>query len=183
MTAIIAIQGGPNSGKTTTLWYVYMYLTRCASAVRFFLNEGNNYVEKDIAPNEIVYNESQQAIDFRAVLTIRHNIYVITSQGDEDSSVKSGLNWALRFTPTAIICASRWHGKTSAKKALEEYLNIFPSLSLYTAAYNYNEEDNRKAIKAKEMENTQKIIDLIFDKTSKNIDSYNELAKEAISKI
>lgn len=180
MTSIIAIQGGPNSGKTTTLWYVYLRLMHCSSAVRFFLNEGNNYVEKETAPNKIVYNNAQQAIDFRAVLTIRHNVYVITSQGDEKYSVKGGLNWALRFTPTAIICASRWHGKTSAKKALEKYLNIFPSLSLYTDGSNYtvSGEDVHKSIKAKEIENAKRIVDLILDRTKKNEESHTELDSE-----
>lgn len=180
MTSIIAILGGPNSGKTTTLWYVYLRLMHCASAVRFFLNEGNKYIEKEIAPNKIIYNEYQQAIDFRVVLTIRHNVYVITSQGDEKYSVKGGLNWALRFTPTAIICASRWHGKSTAKIALDEYIDIFPSLEIYTNGSNYttSDEETRKTIKAKEIENAKRIVDLIFDRTEKNEESNTELDTE-----
>lgn len=180
MTSIIAIQGGPNSGKTTTLWYVYLRLMHCSSAVRFFLNEGNNYVEKETAPNKIVYNNAQQAIDFRAVLTIRHNVYVITSKGDDEKAIHNGLNWALRFTPTAIICASRWHGKTTARAALNEYVKIFPHLFLYPLGEDYtkSDEEKRKTIKAKEFENTKRIIDLIFDRTKKNIESNTELDTE-----
>lgn len=180
MTSILAILGDANTGKTTTLWYVYLRLMHCASSVRFFLNEGKDYVEKEIAPNKIVYNGNQQAKDFRAVLTIRHNVYVITSKGDDEKAIHNGLNWALRFTPTAIICASRWHGKTTARAALNEYVKIFPHLFLYPLGEDYtkSDEEKRKTIKAKEFENTKRIIDLIFDRTKKNIESNTELDTE-----
>lgn len=181
MTSIIAILGDPNTGKTTTLWMVYMYLVRCASSVRFFLNcKDRGYVEMAVAPDKILCNEKHKTIDFRAVLTIRHNVYVITSKGDDEKAIHNGLNWALRFTPTAIICASRWHGKTTARAALNEYVKIFPHLFLYPLGEDYtkSDEEKRKTIKAKEFENTKRIIDLIFDRTKKNIESNTELDTE-----
>ena len=174
MTSIIAIRGGSDTGKTTTLWMVYMYLVRCASSVRFFLNYmDRGFVEMAVAPDKILCNDKKQTIDFRAVLTIRHNVYVIVSEGDYKKSIHSGLNWALRFTPTAIICASRAEGASWQK--LEEYLNTFPSL-LLTA-----EIDLKKTpgitMEDRERENTKKITDLVFDRTDKNTESKKELDK------
>lgn len=177
MTSIIAILGDANTGKTTTLWMVYTYLVRCASSVRFFLNcKDRGYVEMAVAPNKILCNEKHKTIDFRTVLTIRQNVYVITSKGDDEKSIRENLNWALRFTPTAIICASRTKG--AARQELEKYLKIFPSLLLTTKIN--TDKTPQETMEDRERKNTKKITDLVFDRTKKNVESKEELDKESV---
>lgn len=152
MPSIIAILGKENSGKTTTLWKVYLYLQRYASSARFFLHEKSHvYVEQTVAPEKIAYNENNRAIDFRAVLTIDQKVIAISSEGDFVYSINEGFHWALNYSPTCIVCAAR--DKKCVINKLQEYLETSPHKT-YSIEGNWNEDIER--------ENAKKIIEHII---------------------
>ena len=110
MAQFVIIRGMQNSGKTTTMWFVYQYLLKEADTGSKHLFRWGH--ETDFSESTIPVSVPQQPVpckvrDFTAVLTIQGKKVGIVSEGDEPKYLGPTLTILLQYQVDVIICCIR----------------------------------------------------------------------------
>lgn len=121
-TKFIVIKSKGNSGKTTTIWLVYLELLKQGATVLSFSNtfHGNSYTIPNVLP------PANNIYDFVAEVVFNKKRIVIVSQGDTPDYVDNELQKILPTSPNFIVCASRSQYRTDSTWELFEtkYTNL-----------------------------------------------------------
>lgn len=121
-TKFIVIKSKGNSGKTTTIWLVYLELLKQGAIVLSFSNTYNGH--PCAIPNTLP--PANNRYDFVAELSWNNKRIVIISQGDVSAYVDNELQKVLPTSPDFVICASRSQYRTDSTWELFEtkYTNL-----------------------------------------------------------
>lgn len=121
-TKFIVVKSKGNSGKTTTVWLVYLELLKQGAIVLSFSNTYNGH--PCAIPNTLP--PANNRYDFVAELSLNNKRIVIISQGDVSAYVDNELQKVLPTSPDFVICASRSQYRTDSTWALFEtkYTNL-----------------------------------------------------------
>lgn len=110
MAQFVIIRGKENSGKTTTMWFVYQYLLKEADAGSkhlFRWGHETDFCKSTIpvaVPEQPVPNEIR---DFTAILTIHGKKVGIVSEGDKPEYLGPTLTILLQYDVDVIICCTK----------------------------------------------------------------------------
>lgn len=126
-TAVHIITGNGDTGKTTTAWFIYLFLKTKGKVEYFRVFYNGNY---DISPesmtpaDEIDYYELEgikRAHDFCAIIVVAGIRIAIFSAGDNIAAVRAAFGWLIQIEVNAFIgcCHSNWN--SSARKELYKY--------------------------------------------------------------
>lgn len=110
MAQFVIIRGTQDSGKTTTMWFLYQYLLKMAdTGSKHLFRWGHN---KDFCESTIPVAVPEQQVsgrvkDFTAILTIQGKKIGIVSEGDEPEYLGPTLTILLQYHVDVIICCTR----------------------------------------------------------------------------
>lgn len=127
-TKVHIITGNPDTGKTTTSWFLYLFLKEYGIVEYFRVFHDGEYVilpESDKPEDEIKsYTDDygiKRALDFCAIIIVADVRIAIFSAGDNDKAIKAAFNWVAGINVHTFIgcCRSNWN--SIARKELYKY--------------------------------------------------------------
>lgn len=123
MAQFVIIRGTQNSGKTTTAWMVYQYLSPMTDHGSYHIFNVWNGDVRTPAPIPYLLNvrDVDGCPDFKAILTILDKKVGITSAGDWAETVEQDVDDFLQRGVDIIICCTRSRNcANSAYRLVEE---------------------------------------------------------------
>lgn len=123
MAQFVIIRGTQNSGKTTTAWMVYQYLSPMTDHGSYHIFSVWNGEVRTPAPIPYLLNvrEEDGRRDFKAILTILGKKVGITSAGDFAETVEHDVDDFLQRGVDIIICCTRsYNRENSSYRMIEE---------------------------------------------------------------
>ena len=166
-TKVHIIVGNPDTGKTTAAWLIYLMLKE-KGTVEYFrsFDDGSYEIKESQEPrNEIHrftnhYGE-EKAWDFCALVVINDIKIAIYSGGDNEKIMNIAFQWIGQIKPDYFVGCCRNHGRSSARKKLNDYMAQY-DMTLYRVCWDYENADlkhaivNRKALATKIVDNILK---------------------------
>lgn len=123
MAQFVIIRGTQNSGKTTTAWMVYQYLSPMTDHGSYHIFNVWNGDVRTPAPIPYLLNvrDVDGCPDFKAILTILDKKVGITSAGDWAETVEQDVDDFLQRGVDIIICCTRsYNRENSSYRMIEE---------------------------------------------------------------
>lgn len=141
-TKLIVVKSNGNSGKTTTIWMIFLELVKQNAIVKFF---GTTCLGSKLA-YPTVLPASANRFDFVADVMFKNKRVVLVSMGDVAADVDTELQKILPTNPDFVICASRSQNRAGSTWELfvTKYTNLIYDRVCFWSEYAIHQLDEER---------------------------------------
>ena len=140
-TAVHIITGNGDTGKTTTAWFIYLFLKTKGEVeyFRVFYNGNYDILPESMTPADEIDSYEQDGIkrahDFCAIVVVAGIRIAIFSAGDNVQAIQAAFGWLIKIDVQVSIgcCHSNWN--SSARIELSKYESQY-KMRLYRVYWN-----------------------------------------------
>lgn len=178
-TKVHILIGNPDTGKTTTAWLIYLMLKE-KGTVEYFrsFDDGSYEIKEPQEPKPEIHCFTNhcgevKAWDFCALIIVKDIKIAVYSGGDNEDIMNIAFQWVGQIRPDYFVGCCRNHGKSSARKKLNEYMAQY-DMTLHRVYCDYENADFKQAIEHRKTLATEIVGAIIANNKPSNHNIMNE---------